>query len=177
LDRIPPDELLLVGKVVRPHGRRGGIRVLSHARSEATFLEAGSVFVDAGEAGLREFAVISAVPLKEHVLLSLEGIRFRDEAEALRGAEIFIEKGRLSRDEDEYFWHELIGLSVYLDTGKYLGRLGEIISQAGNDIYVVKAGPAEYLIPATHEVIREIDLKSGTMLITELEGLLDVNAL
>ena len=149
---------------------------MSYASSEATFLEAGSVFVGARGEEPREYAVVSAVPLKDNVLLELEGIRFRDEVEALRGAEIYIEKDRAPRDEDEYFWHELIGLAVYLDTGKYLGRLNQIISQGGNDIYVIKEGPAEYLIPATHDVIREINLQAKTMVITELEGLLDVNA-
>ncbi|MBW1788600.1 MAG: 16S rRNA processing protein RimM, partial [Deltaproteobacteria bacterium] len=174
MGRIPPGELLLVGRVARPHGRKGGLRVLSYASSEATFLEAGSVFVGARGEELREYAVVSAVLLKDNVLLALEGIRFRDEVEALRGAEIYIEKDRAPpREEDEYFWHELIGLAVYLDTGKYLGRLYQIISQGGNDIYVIKEGPAEYLIPATHDVIRESDLQAKTMVITELEGLLD----
>ena len=51
----------------------------------------------------------------------------------------------------------------------------QTISEKGNDIYLVRNGDREWPIPATHEVVREIDLESGTMTICPLEGMLDLN--
>jgi 16S rRNA processing protein RimM len=102
-------------------------------------------------------------------------VESRDQVEPYHGAEIFIRKAAVSRGEDEYFWHELIGLEVYLETGRCLGTLEEIVSTAANDIYVVREGREEVLIPAIHEVVKTIDLEKGTMIISEVEGLLDLN--
>jgi 16S rRNA processing protein RimM len=99
----------------------------------------------------------------------------RDQAEAYRGAEILIPKTAVNRDEDEYFWHELIGLRVYVETGRYLGTVQDILPTAANDIYVVREGREEFLIPAIHDVVKAIDLESGKMIISEVEGLLDLN--
>ena len=176
MNRVSDGELILVGKVLGPHGRDGLLRVLSYARSEATFENAEDVFFCTRGSGPRTHKVISARPHKKVLLMSLEGIRFRDEAEEFRDAEIYIRKEGLTRDEDEYFWYELIGLSVFLEEGAYVGRITDIISQGGNDIYVVKEGSREYYIPATKEVILEIDLEGGKMILSEMEGLLDLNA-
>jgi 16S rRNA processing protein RimM len=99
----------------------------------------------------------------------------RDQVESYRGAEILIRKAAVSRDKDEYFWHELIGLRVFLETGRYLGTVKEIVPTAANDIYVVREGKEEFLIPAIHDVVKAIDLESGKMIISEVEGLLDLN--
>jgi 16S rRNA processing protein RimM len=53
--------------------------------------------------------------------------------------------------------------------------LDEIVSTAANDIYVVRDGKEEFLIPAIHDVVKTIDLENGKMIISEVEGLLDLN--
>jgi 16S rRNA processing protein RimM len=80
-----------------------------------------------------------------------------------------------ARSDGEYYWYEIIGLPVFLDTGKRIGIIRRIVPGAGHDIYVVQEGVKEILIPAVHEVIREVDLKKGKVIITEMEGLLDLN--
>jgi 16S rRNA processing protein RimM len=105
----------------------------------------------------------------------VEGLDSREQAEACSGAEILIRKEAVSRADDEYFWHELIGLRVYLETGQYLGTLEEILPTAANDIYVVREGKEEFLIPAIHDVVKTIDLENGKMILSEVEGLLDLN--
>ena len=171
----PNDSLLLIGKVLRPHGLRGLLRIESYAHSRATFLEAGTLFIRAISGKLIEFTVSSVSPHKNSLLIKLDGLDQKEEAENLRGAEIFIKKGSLVRNEDEYFWHEILKLGVYLESGSYLGIVSQIISAGGNDIYVIKDGKREILIPATHEVVKKIDLENRIMIITPMEGLLDLN--
>jgi len=108
-------------------------------------------------------------------LLELEGMATLERAETYRGADILVDKGVLRCGEGEYFWFELIGLEVRLDTGEAVGTISRIIPTGANDIYVVERGKREILVPATSEVVKAIDLESGKMIISPMEGLLDLN--
>jgi 16S rRNA processing protein RimM len=77
-------------------------------------------------------------------------------------------------DEGEYYWADLIGLRVSTEAGDDLGTLREIIETGSNDVYVVKGACREFLIPATDDVVRGIDLDAGTMTVSPLEGMLDL---
>jgi 16S rRNA processing protein RimM len=177
LSKIPPDNLLLIGEVIRPHGLDGHLRVLSYARSEKSFLNAGTVFLKPDHERTFAYKVLSVKPHKNILLMQLDGLSSLDEAERYRGAEILINKDTLISDtKDDFFWFDLIGLKVYLNTGEYVGVLRDIFSTGSNDIYIVREGDKEYLIPAIHDVVENIDLKNKKMIIAEMEGLLDLNA-
>lgn len=175
MSEVFPEALLLIGRVIGPHGVRGLVKIESYARSEESLLTAGRVYLKQSHGKTSEHEILSALPHKGVSLIRLEGLDSRDQVEPYRGAEIFIRRAAVSRDEDEYFWHELIGLRVYLETGRYLGTLEEIVSTAANDIYVVREGKEEFLIPAIHDVVKAIDLENGKMILFEVEGLLDLN--
>ena len=175
MSKVFPEALILIGRVIGPHGVRGLLKIESYARSEESLLTAGKFYLRQSPGKISEYEILSAVPHKRGALIRLEGLDSRAQAEAYRGAEILIRKGVLSRDKDEYFWHELIGLRVFLETGRYLGIVKEILPTAGNDIYVVREGKEEFLIPAVHDVVKTIDLENKTMVISEVEGLLDLN--
>jgi len=175
LSKVFPEALLLIGRVIGPHGVRGLLKIDSYARSEDTLLTAGRIYLKLRDGEISEYAIVSAVPYKGASLIRLDGLDSRDQVEPYCGAEIFIPKAAVSRGEDEYFWHELIGLRVYLETGRYLGAVEEIVTTAANDIYVVREGKEEFLIPAIHDVVKTIDLENGKMILSEVEGLLDLD--
>lgn len=175
MTQVSPGSLLLVGKVMRPHGLEGVLRISSYADSERSFLDSGSVFLRSVSGEIREYPVKAVRPHKKNFLMQLEGLTSIDQAEEYRGAEILIRRDTLVREEDEYFWFELLGLKVYLDTGEYLGTISQIIPTASNDIYVVKKGSREILVPATYEIVHEIDPENGRMIISKMEGLFDLN--
>lgn len=175
MSQVPSGSLLLVGQVIRPHGKGGLLSIRSYARSEASFLNAGSVFLRSVSGEIHEFRATSVKAHKNIFLMRLEDLNSKEEAEEYKGAEILISKETLAREEGECFWYELLGLKVYLDTGEYLGCVSHIISAGSNDIYVVREGDKEIFIPATHEVVKEIDLENEKMIISAMEGLLDLN--
>ena len=173
---VSSEDLLLVGKVIRPQGLKGLLRIRSYAGSAESFLDAGTVFLKSDKEELFEYKVSSVKAHKGVFLMKLDGLISLEDAERYRGAEILIKKDLLRRESaEEYFWFEIIGLSVYLSSGRYIGILKDIIATGSNDIYVVKEGETEYLIPAIHEVVEEIDLKNKRIIISEIEGLLDLN--
>ena len=168
--------MLLVGKVIRPHGVGGLLKILSYARSEQTFLGSGMVILKLDSGETREHKVSSIVPHKNFCLMRLEGLGSFELADRYKGADIFVRKDAVGHtDEGEYFWHEIIGLKVYVETGRFIGTVRHILSTGSNDIYVVQEGEGEVLVPAIHEVVKEIDLDKKKMIVSEMEGLLDLN--
>lgn len=170
-----PDKLLVLGKVIRPHGLEGLLRVWSYARSEASFIDAEEIYLRPVSGKLHGYRVLSVRPHKDILLLNLEGLDSIDQAEDFRGGEVLAKHEAITREEGEYLWRELIGLKVFLDTGDYLGAISRIIPAGSNEIYVVGTGEKEIFVPATYEVVQEIDLEKGKMIISAMEGLLDLN--
>lgn len=176
MGEVSPEDLVLVGSILRPHGLKGLLRIQSYARSGKSFLTAGTVFVKTQQGETSEHAVLSISPHQGIFLLKLKGVESSEEAETYRGAAIFIKKDSLSRESDEeYFWHEIIGLQVYLKSGEYVGTIREVFSTGANDVFVLREGGAEVLIPAIHDVVQEVDLERKRMIIEAMEGMLELN--
>jgi 16S rRNA processing protein RimM len=168
-------DLIVIGHVIRPHGVTGLLRIVSYAESRETFLEAGSVFLKTGKNELHEKAVDSIQPHRSFFLVRLSGLDSAEQAETFRGAEILIPKDSLQKeDEDEFFWHELLGMEVYLTNGEYLGVVRDIFPTGSNDVYVVEHEGREFLIPAIQQVVREMDISQKRMIISPMKGLLDL---
>jgi 16S rRNA processing protein RimM len=71
----------------------------------------------------------------------------------------------------EYYWRDIIGLDVYTEEGKLLGRIESVFPTGSNDVYVCKGGQREILLPAIVDVIRQIDINRRVMTVRLLEGL------
>jgi 16S rRNA processing protein RimM len=108
------------------------------------------------------------------VLLQLDEISDRDSAAAMRNAELVISRTDAGPPpKGEFFWHEVIGLTVIdASSGETIGQLTDILETGANDVYVVKAESGEILVPAIKEVVKLIDPPAGHMLIEPLPGMI-----
>lgn len=170
-----PDNLIFIGKVLRPHGLEGLLRVQSFSGSADALLNAKEIFFKSSNGVFSPFTVESVKPHKNIFLVKLTGVDDMDRGETLRNAEVYIKKEELVREEDEYFWFELLGLRVSLENGEFLGVISRIMPTGSGEIYVVKGHEREFLIPAARAVVKEIDLENGTMIVSPVEGLLELN--
>jgi 16S rRNA processing protein RimM len=110
--------------------------------------------------------------VKGAVILQLDGVRTREEAESLRGATLYVPEGEaVQLDEGTYFWYQIIGLTVRSTEGEALGQIVEILQTGSNDVYVVRSDSGELLIPAIQDVVRSVDLDQGVMTVELIEGL------
>jgi 16S rRNA processing protein RimM len=110
---------------------------------------------------------------KGAAILKLEGCHDRAAAEKLRGqlVQIPIEEA-MPLDQDEYYVHQILGLAVWTMEGEYLGTVDEIIFTESNDVYVVRGEEREILIPAIEDVVLEINLAEGRLVVELMEGLI-----
>ena len=159
------------------HGLRGALKVRADARAATTDPE---VFAALGEVvvGGRVYKVLEAGRLKNQVLLHLEGIHTRSQAEDLVGQEVRGDRRRFPPlPPGEYYWFQLLGLPVLnAADGALLGNLEEIIPTPAHDVYVVRRGLREVLLPAVEEVVAEINLEEGYLKVTPPPGLLEAYA-
>lgn len=174
----PDHSLLAVGRVLRPHGLRGLLKIQVYAESDGILERAGKVYLFGKGGERKEFTFHSSQPAKAGFILHLKELTSLDEAEEYRDAEILVTKDALApRKDGEFYWFELSGLEVFTENGEYVGTLTNIISTGPYDTYVVKGGKGEILIPGTHDTVKDIDLERRKMTISPIEGLLDINAI
>ncbi len=139
-------------------------------------MKVGTVFLTDAANHLRQYRVISVRPHKRLLLLELAGIDSMEKAGSVRHSDVLADKKAFEKSsENEFFWFELLGLEVYHENGTYLGRLSQIIPTPANDVYVVTDRGREHLIPATVEVVREVDLTGGKMIVSPLDGMLEID--
>lgn len=126
-----------------------------------------------GEWRPRRVGVVSARLHGNYVLLKLDGYPTRTEAEALRNELLQVpEDEAIPLEEGEYFLHQLQGLEVVTEEGQTLGRLSDVLETGANNVFVVDGPAGQHLIPDIPDVVREIDIDAGRIVIRPLPGLL-----
>lgn len=164
---------VLIGKIVGVHGLKGISKLYSYAQSLSLFEAGGTVLIGSRLGRQTAYEIKWVKPHGRTALLSLNGVMDRRQAEALVGTDVFIEKARLPEPEKgAYYWFDLIGMEVYTAGENYLGRLTAVIPTGSNDIYVVKNGKNEVLVPALESVVLDIDLDQRRMQVELPEGLI-----
>ena len=166
------DDFIEIGEIVKPQGVRGCMTALSYLESVGVLEGLDALLVrKAGEAAA-SYRARKIEARKNFLFLELEGIDEMDAARKLVGGRILVPSNRLKKlPEGEYYWRDLIGLKVVTDAGEALGTVESIFPTGSNDVYVCRGGSREILLPAIGDVIREIDLEKGVMVVRLLEGL------
>ena len=167
-----PENTLLIGRIVGAHGTGGVCKVASYAESLVIFEPGCRLWVETAEAHFQAHEILWVKPHSKSALMALRDVNDRDAAETLRGAGLYIEKSRLPSLEDgQFYWFELIGMEVYTDDGRLLGRLASIVPTGSNDVYVVQHAGHETLIPALASVVKRVDTTARRMEVILPEGL------
>ena len=103
----------------------------------------------------------------------LEGIDSPERAQGLSGSLVGTDKANLPPiEEDEYYWNEILGMEVVTVDGKALGKVTQIIRTGANDVLQVEGAYGEVLLPMIEEVVVEVDLQAGKIVVDPLEGLI-----
>lgn len=165
----PEDDVRLsVGVIVAPQGVNGQVRMQCWTQFPEHLTDLDSAYLDDEPEPRR----IHTIRLQGNLaILTVEGVTTRDDAEQLRGAVVRIpleEAAPLA--EDEYYHFQLIGLHVFDESGRSLGWLAEIIETGAHDVYVVRnESGREELFPALKNVVLDIDLDQGRMVVRPLK--------
>lgn len=157
-------ERICVGAIAGAFGVQGEVRLKSFCAEPTAIADYGPLFTADGS---RSFKVTLTRPIAGGLGARLSGVRTREEAEALKGVELFADRTRLPRLPDDEFYHtDLIGLQVVDTGGVALGRVLSVQNHgAGDLIEIGRPGTAALLLPFTLAVVPTVDLAAGRIVV------------
>jgi len=160
---------VVVGKVTKAHGLRGEVLVLAFSDNPDRFEPGSSLLLEDG----RELRVRASRPNGGRLLVAFEGVGDRNAAEALRGLTLVVPRSSLPDLPEGEFWpHQLEGCAVVTESGRVVGTIADVVASPANDLWVaVDDSGAEVMVPAIHEVIVEVDVAAGRVLVRDIPGL------
>lgn len=171
---MPEANRITIGQISRVRGVKGEMVVIPLTDNPSRFLKLKKVAVALNK-NTQEFLIEQVREFKGRVLLKLKQIDNPEQAEKMVGGFIEIKKEELVElPEGSYFVFDIIGLEVITTRGEKIGKIKEVISLPGNDIYLVEGSNRQYDIPAIKDIVKIIDPKKKEMIIEPPEGLLDL---
>lgn len=166
------NKYLELGQIVNVKGLKGEVKVNSFTDDNTKFERIPNVFIKQ-KGNLKEYTIESVGYNKNQVIIKFKGVDTVEEAEKLRNSYIVVDReifGELP--EGVYYIADLLGLDVYTEDGAHIGKVDDIFSTGANDVYVVKDELGKQkLLPGIDEVIKQIDLESGKIIVNLIEGL------
>ncbi len=169
------DAMVLVGRIVRPHGNRGQVLVAPETDfAEARFAPGATVWCRRAGAML----LVEVTECRFHdgrPIIGLAGVASINDAEVFRGCELRVPDEALSKLGDGQFWyHELVGCQVVTVTGQEVGQVVRI-DEGATDLLVVLGPAGEVLVPMVDTICRRFDVAGRKIEIEPIPGLLEVN--
>ncbi len=167
-------DLLPFGRVVAAHGIRGEVKVRFYNEDSPLIGDLVALFLDL-PTGVRRVEVARIRRTPSAWIVKLAGVEDRNAAEALGKPEVLVDPAWLPpADEDEFYYHDLVGMKVVTQGGEELGEVESLFDTGASDVLVVcSTGGRERLIPFVEEVVVEVDLDRGLVTVDPPEGLLD----
>jgi 16S rRNA processing protein RimM len=172
---MPSPELLVVGRVERPHGIGGEVSVSIQTDFPERFSAGEGLLWRRGEES-RELRVASSRPHGRRVLLGFDGVGDLAAARALAGGDLCIARERAHPAPPGFFYeHEILGWDCEDTTGKRLGEAVGLEKAPGSPMLSVQVAPGKIaLVPFVHGIVVSIDRAARRIVLDPPEGLLDL---
>lgn len=160
-------EYLLLGEIVRPQGIRGEVKVRHYTDDPERFLDLEMVYLKRGDK-YEAVNVLDARVQKDDVYLALEGVEDRNEAEKLRGVQLWVDReNAVELGEDEVFIADILGAKAFDTQGNALGVLKDVLTPGGVDVFVLKTPRGTLMFPALKTVLLELNPDEGRIVLDE----------
>ena len=162
---------LEVGKIVSTHGVRGELKAEAWADSPDFLKRFKVLYLDGkGEKSLN----VVCRPHGNMVLIKAQGIDTVEQAQAMRGKVLFMDRNDAELGEGNYFVQDLIGCkAVDAQSGRLYGEISDVSQTGANDVWHISNNGKEYLIPAIKSVVNSTDVENGVVTITPMKGIFD----
>ncbi len=173
----PPVREVVVGRIGRAHGIRGEVSIDVRTDEPERRFATGAVLRPAPSSRPR-LTVDSARPHGQRLLVRFREVADRTTAESLLGADLLVdlEPGDRPADPDDFYDHELVGLRVALPDGREVGTVTDVLHRPVQDLLSVALDEADgrtALVPFVADLVPEVDLDGGRLVVSDVQGLLD----
>jgi 16S rRNA processing protein RimM len=170
------ESLVAIGEIARSHGLRGEVRVTPLTDHPERFERVTAcVLWDATRDEREPCRITTARRQGDALLVSIAGCTTVDAARALVGRLIAVPRDEaLPPPPGSFYPWQLQGAEVTTDDGRLVGRLTGIEHSSAQDLWVVEGAGREHLIPAVPEIVIDVDVAAGRVVIRPPDGLLDL---
>ncbi len=163
---------LETGKIVGTHGVRGGVRIQPWCDSPEFLCNFKKLYLD--QNGQESLQVLSIKPHGNIVIATVKGVDSIESAEKLRNRVLYINRRDVKLEEGRYFIDDLMGCAVFdADTSEQLGEISDVSQTGANDVWHIKRGEKEYLIPNIPDVVIDVDIDEEKVVIRPLKGIFE----
>ncbi|WP_288871485.1 ribosome maturation factor RimM [uncultured Microbacterium sp.] len=175
-DRNQGKNQLRVGRLVKAHGLKGGLKLELYTDNPEGRFVPGAVFtLQVPEASpwhgkdltVREYRVMNGNPV-----VFFQDVDDRDAAESLVRAILWIDQDVDEVEEDAWFDHQLVGLDVVRED-EVIGRVVRVEHFPAQDLLIVKAGDREVMVPFVAAIVPTVDVAAGRVIVTPPPGLFE----
>ena len=162
-------QYLEVGKVTNVHGLMGEVKVQPWADSPEFLCQFKTLYLDEAHFPM---TVQRARVHKNMVIIKFEGPTDVPSALSLRGATLYIDRSDAKLPEGAFFLADIYGLEARdAASGEVLGKIADVLTLPANNVYVVRGGARELMIPAVPQFIAETSIDGGYIRVNMMEGL------
>ena len=152
------EKKLLVGKINGFFGLQGWVKVFSYTKPRVNILNYSPWSIDV-DGELQKIEIKNGREQSKTIVAHISGIDTREDSQKLIGKDIYIDKEQLPElNEDQYYWHELIGFTVLNQNKESLGLVDYFVETGANNVLVVK-GKKEHWIPYIEPYLVSVDSK------------------
>ena len=157
---------ILIAKIQAHQGLNGWLKVYSYSETKQKFSEYKYFFIQKDNNTIR--LDIEDISIGKSIKVKFKNFNCREDSQDYIGEEIFINEDQLDvLEANQFYWKELIGLTAYLNNGKKIGIVSDIIETGSNDVLVIK-GEEEILVPYVFgESVMEVVVKEKKIIINE----------
>ena len=170
-----PTDTVVVGRIGRPHGVRGEVTVEVRTDDPDLRFAPGAVLrTEPADRG--PLTIAGRRWHREVLLLSIDGVESREAAEELRNTELHVPVAELPalEDPDDYYDHQLVGLTARLPDGTELGRVSAVRHEGADLLVIRRVEGGELLVPFVTAIVPSVDVAGGSLVVDPPEGLLDL---
>ena len=157
---------MVVARIAGAYGILGWVRIVSFTEPPANLL-GYRPWLLAQNHDWRELDVLDAKPHGAGFIARVREVASRDQAQALAGRLLAVPRDALPKlaEDAEYYWRDLIGLTVTDAEGRALGQVDHLLDTGAHDVLAIKQGERTTLIPFVARFVRNVDLASGTLVV------------
>ena len=166
-------ETIKIGKIVKPHGVRGELKVYSSSDFIMDRLKKNAVVILEKNGKKTEMKVTASRMQTEMALVKFEGIDSMNDAELWRDADVLVDRSKIPSLKEGYYFFELKGLDVYSEENEKIGVVKDVEEGlANNNLRIVKEDGSQCLVPYVKAFVKDVQLAENKIIIKVIEGLL-----
>ncbi len=168
------DQHVHVGKLTKPHGIKGEVKILSFSGEPETFKTYDELILVDAKGQLAVGTVLKCRTQGRFAVVALKGVTTRNQSDELAGNQVWVAESYLpDLDDSQFYWRDAMGGNVISKDGQRIGKLINLFDAGGTDMMVVQTDSGEVLIPGHPEFI--VDVSDSGLVVDLPPGLLDVN--